>query len=63
MTEDNKTCKVIHPCDKPTKGGCDQTCNKDGETFTCSCQAPEFKLNADGESCDPGKGNIDISTN
>ena len=57
INEDKKTCDKIHPCDKETKGGCDQTCNKgEGEEFTCSCQAPDFKLNEDdGKTCDKGK--------
>ena len=55
-TEDDKKCTKIHPCDKDTKGGCDQTCNKgEGEDFTCSCTAPDWKLNEeDGKSCDKG---------
>ena len=46
---------LVHPCDKPNKGGCDQTCKKDGETAVCECRAPEFKIGLDGKSCEPGK--------
>ena len=28
---------TVHPCDKETKGGCDQVCNKDGEKAKCGC--------------------------
>ena len=45
----------VHPCDKDTKGGCDQTCNKDGEKAKCSCTPVDFKLGEDGKTCDPGK--------
>ena len=54
MTADGKTCKKKHPCDLPTKGGCDQTCNKEGDKAVCSCTAPEYKLGADGKSCEKG---------
>ena len=40
----------VHPCDKPTKGGCSQDCVKKGETFVCTCKIPDFKLNDDGKS-------------
>ena len=48
----------VHPCDKESKGGCAQTCNKgEGEEFTCSCETPDFKLNEDdGKTCDKGIG-------
>ena len=55
MTDDGKTCKKIHPCDKKSKGGCDQTCTKDGEKAVCSCTPVDFKLGEDGKSCEPGK--------
>ena len=44
----------VHPCDKPTKGGCSQDCVKKGETFVCTCKIPDFKLNDDGKTCDEG---------
>ena len=53
LNPDNKTCEQIHPCDKPNKGGCAQTCTKTGKlTFVCECTAPEFKLAADGVTCE-----------
>ena len=45
----------VHPCDKDTKGGCQQTCNKDGDKAKCSCAPVDFKLGEDGKSCDPGR--------
>ena len=42
----------VHPCDKDTKGGCDQTCNKDGDKAKCSCTPVDFKLGEDGKSCE-----------
>ena len=46
----------VHPCDKATKGGCEQVCNKDGENAKCSCEpAEDFTLNADGKTCDKSK--------
>ena len=52
MTDDGKTCKKIHPCDKKSKGGCDQTCTKDGENAICSCTPVDFKLGEDGKTCE-----------
>ena len=45
---------LVHPCDKRTKGGCDQTCNKEGDSFSCSCETG-FKLEGDGRSCKKSK--------
>ena len=45
----------VHPCEKPTIGGCAQICNKDEEKAKCSCKEPNFKLAKDGKACDPGK--------
>ena len=43
----------VHPCDKKTKGGCEQVCNKDGDNVICSCEpAEDFTLNTDGKTCD-----------
>ena len=50
-----KTCEEIHPCDLDTKGGCDQTCNKNGKSAECECTPPDYTLNADGKSCDKGR--------
>ena len=41
----------VHPCDKDSKGGCEQLCNKDGVNAKCSCNEG-YKLNADGVACD-----------
>ena len=49
---------LVHPCDKPTKGGCDQTCTKKGNEAVCVCKAPEFKLAADGKACEEGKNYV-----
>ena len=55
LKEDKKTCQKIHPCDKETKGGCEQVCNKDGEKAKCSCDPKEdYKLEEDG-SCTKSK--------
>ena len=46
---------IVHPCDKESKGGCDQVCNKKNkEEASCACQPIDFSLNKDGKSCDPG---------
>ena len=47
-----KTCTEKHPCDKKANGGCEQTCNKDGDNAVCSC-AEDYKLKEDG-SCEKG---------
>ena len=41
---------LVHPCDKPSKGGCDHTCTKEGEKAVCSCNNG-FKLADDGQTC------------
>lgn len=28
---------LVHPCDKESKGGCEQVCNKVGSKAECSC--------------------------
>ena len=49
----------VHPCDKESKGGCEQVCNKDGVNAKCSCEPTEdFTLNKDGQTCD--KGNMTL---
>ena len=45
----------VHPCDKPSKGGCEQKCTKKGDEALCECLEPEFKIATDGKSCDPGR--------
>ena len=45
---------LVHPCDKLTKGGCQQTCNKDGENFTCSCIPDDYILAEDKKQCNKG---------
>ena len=50
---------LVHPCDKPNKGGCDQRCNKDGDQFNCSCKPIDYILAEDRKSCT--KGNIELA--
>ena len=45
---------LAHPCDKPTKGGCDQVCKKDGDKSSCSCNEG-YRLEEDGKSCEKSK--------
>ena len=61
---------LVHPCDLPSKAGCEQTCNKDGKSSVCSCAKPDYTLNQDGKSCDKGKldnamdgGSVSLSLN
>ena len=54
LSKDGKSCEKVHPCDQPTKGGCDQTCNKAGKMAVCSCEK-NYKLQADKLTCVPGK--------
>lgn len=42
---------LVHPCDKPARGGCEEFCNKDGENVVCTCGLG-FVLARDGKSCD-----------
>ena len=28
----------VHPCDQPSRGGCNQVCNKAGDVAICSCR-------------------------
>ena len=44
---------AVHPCDRKTKGGCEQICSKDGKKFQCECKHPEFKLAKDRKDCIP----------
>ena len=43
---------IIHPCDEPDNGGCDQTCVKEGKKAVCECSVGGFALGADGKKCD-----------
>ena len=45
----------MHPCDKKTKGGCEQECVKNATSYHCKCQTPQFKLSEDKKSCVKGK--------
>ena len=45
---------LVHPCDLPTNGGCDQVCNKDGVNASCSCD-DGFKLADNGLACNKSK--------
>ena len=38
----------VHPCDKPDKAGCEQTCLKNGDAAKCSC-SEGFNLGEDGK--------------
>ena len=49
---------LVHPCDKKTRGGCEQACNKDGDNAKCSCEPGIDTLNADGKTCDRSKASI-----
>ena len=43
---------VTHPCDTLYNGGCQQSCNKRGNRYFCSCDvAAGYKLAKDGKSC------------
>ena len=44
----------VHPCDKRSKGGCSQICNRNGDKALCSCK-PGYKLAKDGVTCDKGE--------
>ena len=46
----------VHPCDYPPNenGGCDQTCNKQGDKAVCSCNVTSV-LAQDGKKCDPSE--------
>ena len=43
----------MHPCDKGNNGGCDQVCNKNGNSSSCSCN-DGYKLAVDEVTCDEG---------
>ena len=44
----------VHPCDKPSKGGCQHKCNKNATKFFCSCQ-PGYELDKNGRTCGKGR--------
>ena len=43
----------VHPCDKPSNGGCEHVCNKKGDSVVCSCNEG-YKLDGNGASCTKG---------
>ena len=45
---------LVHPCDKETKGGCNQICNKRKEWYECSCESG-FVLGKDKKICNKGE--------
>ena len=45
---------TVHPCDKDTKGGCDQICNKDGDDAVCACMKG-YETNDGGKTCTKSK--------
>ena len=45
---------LVHPCDKPNKGGCGQICNKRKEWHVCSCKTG-FVLGRDNKTCNKGE--------
>ena len=47
--------RLVHPCDKETKGGCSQICNKKGDEAQCACN-DGYELDAqDGQTCNKSK--------
>ena len=44
----------MHPCDRGTNGGCDQQCDKDGDSAKCSCM-PGYELLSDNKTCKNSK--------
>ena len=40
---------LVHPCDKPTKGGCEQVCDKKGDEALCGCKEG-YKVSAEDKS-------------
>ena len=42
---------TVHPCDQISKGGCGDTCTKNGDLTKCSCSKTGFKLHSDGKTC------------
>ena len=41
----------MHPCDQPDKGGCSDSCVKDGDNAKCNCSKNGFKLDPNGKTC------------
>jgi len=47
-----KNCPAkVHPCDQSNKGGCDDSCTKNGDEAVCRCSQPNFQLHSDGKTC------------
>ena len=44
---------LVHPCDKKTKAGCSQICNKVGKSAQCACKEG-YKLASDKKFCVKG---------
>ena len=51
-----KFISTVHPCDQANKGGCNDTCTKNGDQADCSCTKTGHILHTDGKNC--GKGVI-----
>ncbi len=51
---------LVHPCDKATKGGCSQICNKRNEWYICSCKVG-FVLRKDNMTCNKGEDTCILS--
>ncbi len=52
-TEMNYFSSLVHPCDKASKGGCSQLCNKRKEKYECACK-DGFLLGDDKRTCNKG---------
>ena len=46
-----KFISAVHPCDQASKGGCDDTCTKNGDLAVCSCTKTGYKLHTDEKTC------------
>lgn len=44
----------VHPCERADKGGCSQTCEKDGDDAKCGC-LDGYALGEDGKECEKSK--------
>ena len=43
---------LVPPCELTENGGCDQKCTNNNEEAVCSCTPVDYKLGADGKSCE-----------
>lgn len=48
---------IVHPCDRPDKGGCSDKCEKKGENKVCACTKKGEVLQKDGKKCKKRKSN------